>query len=171
MVYENVFKAMLTTPIGPHEVIVGEFMWVALKGAFMSTGVSLVLCLFQLPVNPWMLLLVPLIGAAIAIPCGAMGLLATSFVRNINQFQTVYSFIISPLFFFSGIFFPLAKSPVWLQTVGYVFPLAHGVRIAQSLFWARDVRETVFIHLPILCIQGGLLCWFAAYRIRKKLQS
>src|SRR3989338_4074141 len=33
MTYENIFKAMLTTPIGVREVIFGEFLWVSLKGA------------------------------------------------------------------------------------------------------------------------------------------
>src|SRR4051812_35549728 len=42
MTFENIFKAMLTTPIGVNELVVGEFIWVALKGALMVSCVSVV---------------------------------------------------------------------------------------------------------------------------------
>src|SRR4051794_543739 len=111
MTYENIFKAMLTTPIGVREIVLGEFLWVALKGALMVVGVSVVLLafgLFKQPVNLW---LAPFVGILVAFPLGCLGLLSSCYVRNINQFQTVYSFLISPLYFFSGIFFPLEQMP------------------------------------------------------------
>lgn len=95
MTFENVFKAMLTTPIGVPEVVFGELIWVGLKGAVMAVGVAIVLALFGLMVNPWLIPALSIVGLLVAIPCGAMGLLATALVRNINQFQTVYSFIIA----------------------------------------------------------------------------
>src|SRR6476620_7842901 len=99
MTYENVFKAMLTTPIGVKEVVMGEMIWVGLKGALMAVGVAIVLALFGLMINPWLIPLVSLVGFLVALPCGAIGLLATAMVNNINQFQSVYSFLIAPLYF------------------------------------------------------------------------
>src|SRR6516162_6387991 len=52
LTYENVFKAMLTTPIGVNEIVIGEFIWVAVKGALMVTAVSIVLAAFGLFENP-----------------------------------------------------------------------------------------------------------------------
>lgn len=130
MTYENVYKAMLTTPIGVNDVVTGELLWVGLKGAVMSLGVGIILALFGYMTNPLLLPLLALVGFLVAVPCGALGLLATSIVSNMNQFQTVYSFLIAPLYFLSGIFFPIANMHVAVRGIAEFFPLIHGVRLA-----------------------------------------
>ena len=171
MTFENIFKAMLTTPIGIREVVIGEFIWVALKSALMAACVTVVLLGFGLFENPWLLPLSPIIGIAIGLPLGAMGLLSTCYVSNINQFQTVYSFLIAPLYFMSGIFFPLDQMPAWAQWLAAALPLHHGVRLAQSLFWDENLLQVWAIHLPILLVySAGLLAW-AYVQLRKKLQT
>jgi lipooligosaccharide transport system permease protein len=110
MTFENIFKALLTTPVGPNEILAGEFIWVALKGTAMASGVSLVLLAFQI-VSPQWIWLVPLLGALVGLSCGAIGLIATAMVSNINQFQTVYALLISPMFFISGVFYPVERCP------------------------------------------------------------
>lgn len=171
LTFENVFKAMLTTPIGVNEVVMGEFIWVSLKGAVMALGVSLVLAAFGLMTDWRLLPLLPVIGMLVALPCGAIGLLATSYVHNINQFQTIYSFLISPLFFLSGIFFPIAQMPIWLKAINYCFPLYHGVVMSQAVFWSENIGNTFAYHGSILILQSAFFCWFAHMRIRSKLQA
>ena len=171
MSYENVFKAMLTTPIGVREVVLGELLWVGLKGAVMAVGVAIVLALFGMMTNPWLIPALSLVGFLVALPCGAMGLLATAMVRNINQFQTVYSFIIAPLYFLSGIFFPIEQMAPPVRIVAEFFPLIHGVRLAQALFWERNITEAFLYSGSLLVIQSLLLCTWAYFKIRKKLVS
>ncbi|MEQ1877864.1 MAG: ABC transporter permease [Bdellovibrionia bacterium] len=171
MTFENVFKAMLTTPIGVREIVIGEFIWVALKGAAMAVGTSIVLAGLGLMTNPWLLPLMAPIGALVALPCGAMGLLSTSYVRNINQFQTVYSFIIAPLYFISGIFFPASQMPQSVKFIGTLFPMIPGVNAAQAVFWNEGLGNAFLTAIPILIAQSAFFCYFADKRIRMKLQS
>lgn len=169
MTFENVYKAMLTTPIGVREVVIGELLWIALKGAVMAIGVAVVLALFGLMSNPWLIPALGIVGGLVALPCGAMGLLATAYVRNINQFQTVYSFIIAPLYFLSGIFFPIEQMATPVRVLAEFFPLIHGVRLAQSLFWEREIASAFSYSGSILVIQSIVLCVWSYYQIRKKL--
>lgn len=169
MTYENVYKAMLATPIGVREIILGELIWVGLKGAVMSLGVAIVLACFGLMANPWLIPLLATVGFLVALPCAAMGLLATAYVRNINQFQTVYSFIIAPLYFLSGIFFPIDQMATPVRLVAQFFPLIHGVRLAQAVFWNRDLLSTYAYNGSLLVLQSLVLCSFAFYKIRRKL--
>ncbi len=169
MTFENVFKAMLTTPIGTKEIVFGELIWVGLKGGLMAVGVAIVLAICGLMVNPWLIPALFIVGLLVALPCGAMGLLATAMVHNINQFQTVYSFIIAPLYFLSGIFFPIEQMATPIRIVAEFFPLIHGVRLAQSLFWERDIADAFIYSGTILVIQSIILCGWAYNRIRKKL--
>jgi len=98
-----------------------------------------------------------------------MGLLATAMVRNINQFQTIYSFIIAPLYFLSGIFFPIEQMATPVRIAAEFFPLIHGVRLAQALFWEKGILEAFAYNGSILVIQTLILCIFAYVKIRKKL--
>ncbi len=171
MTFESVFKAMLTTPIGKFEVILGEFLWVFLKGALMAFGVGLVLLAVGLFKNPWGLLLIPLVGGGLAIPCGALGLLSASMVKNINQFQTVYSFLIAPMYFLSGIFFPLeGLHPA--VTIGAQFsPFYHGVKLMQFAVWGRADVAQVCWHVGVLVVFSVVLGFFAYRLLGRKLIS
>jgi lipooligosaccharide transport system permease protein len=171
MTYENIFKAMLTTPIGIRELAVGEFIWVALKGALMVLCVTLVLAALGLFKNPALIIFSPLIGILVSLPLGAMGLLASCYVKNINQFQTVYSFIIAPIYFFSGIFFPVAQMPPAVQWLAKALPLYHGVLLSQSLFWNENVIETWSIHAPILIGYSIFLLALAYRKVLSRLRT
>jgi lipooligosaccharide transport system permease protein len=169
MTYENIYKAMLTTPIGVGEVVLGELLWVGLKGAVMSLGVGLVLAAVGMMQNPALIPLLSIVGFLVALPCGAMGLLATAMVRNINQFQTVYSFIIAPLYFLSGIFFPIEQMSPGIKILAQFFPLVHGVKMAQAIFWDKNLQDALLFNGGILVLQGVILCSWAYIKVRKKL--
>jgi lipooligosaccharide transport system permease protein len=170
MTFESVFKAMLTTPIGVREIVIGEFLWVFIRASLMAAGVGVVLAVMGLLVNPLALLLIPLIGGLLAVPCGAIGLLAAAKVRNINQFQTVYSFLISPIYFLSGVFFPLDDRPI-LSVVVQFSPFYHGVRLLQMSAWNRWNTNDVLYHVGVLLAFTVVLGWLAYRSIRGKLTA
>lgn len=169
MTFENVFKAMLTTPMGVTEIVIGEMIWVGLKGAAMAVGVGVVLALFGLMQNPWLIPLLSIVGFMVAVPCGAMGLLSAALVHNMNQFQSVYSFVIAPLYFLSGIFFPIDQMSPIVRIIADFFPLIHGVRMAQAIFWEREIASVFAVHGGILILQSLVVCALAFHRIQKKL--
>jgi lipooligosaccharide transport system permease protein len=168
LTFENIFKAMLTTPIGIKEVFLGEVFWLFIKGFVMSLGVSLVLLCFQLLVNPWSVLWLPLLGGYVALSCGALGFVSSGYVRNINQFQTVYSFLIVPIYFISGVFFPL-QNPV-LQKIVFISPFYHGVRLIQMSAWGRIEVGPFLMHFVVLAIYTTLLSLWAYRKVHEKLQ-
>lgn len=170
MTFESVYKAMLTTPIGVREVVWGEFIWVFIRAALMAGGVGIVLGVMGLLPNPWSMLIFPFIGGLLAVPCGAIGLLAASFVRNINQFQTVYSFLIAPIYFLSGVFFPLGGRPV-LEAIVQISPFFHGVSLLQMAAWNQFSIGRIAYHLGILILFSVVLGAWALVRIRRRLIS
>ncbi|RZA25640.1 MAG: ABC transporter permease [Proteobacteria bacterium] len=170
LVYENIFKALMTTPIGAHEILTGEFIWVGLKGAIMAFLVGIVLLLFGVA-KPNYVWLMPIIGGLLSIACGAMGLVSTGYVRNMNQFQTVYALLISPMFFVSGVFYPIEQMPKILQYLCYLSPLYHGVRLSQSALWAEGLLEAWLIHGGALLAITAVLVFWAWKKIYPKLYS
>jgi lipooligosaccharide transport system permease protein len=112
--------------------------------------------------------LFPLIGGVLAIPCGAIGLLAAAYVRNINQFQTVYSFLIAPIYFISGVFFPLDDRPI-LGAIVQASPFFHGVSLLQIAAWNKFSPERICYHVGILLAFAVFLGLWSLVQIRKKL--
>jgi len=170
MTFENVFKAMLTTPIGVREILLGEFLWGFIRAGLMGGTVGLVLAVLGLLPNPWSILLFPFIAGLLAVPCGAIGLLAAAQVRNINQFQTVYSFLISPIYFLSGVFFPLGDRPI-LEVIVQFSPFFHGVRLLQMAAWGRWEWAEIAYHVAVLLAFTALLGLWADRKIHRKLTN
>jgi lipooligosaccharide transport system permease protein len=168
MTFESVFKAMLTTAIGVEDIVLGEYMWLAIRAGLMATGVALVLLALGLVPNPLGALLFPMIGALMALPCGAIGLLSSAWVRNINQFQSVYSFVIAPIYFLSGVFFPLDNNS-WLAVVVQFSPFYHGVRLLQMSSWGEWNASEAIFHIAALIAFTMVLGWFSLGQVRKKL--
>ena len=171
LTYEKVYQAMLTTRVGPAEVLLGEFIWVAGKGALMSLGVALVFACFGTVENPLTLPLIMWAGALVAVGLGAVGLMASAWCRNINQFQTVYAFVISPLFFFSGVFFPLEKLPRPAYWIVNLSPLAHGVKLSQAIFWNEGLPQALLLRSSVMIVQSLILGAIAWKAVSRKLSN
>ena len=171
MVFESVFKAMLTTPIGVNEIILGEYIWISLKGALMVIAVSAVWACLGLVHNYALFMLLPIVGVLVAVSCGSMGLIASALVKNINQFQSVYSFLISPLTFMSGVFYPVSSMPHGAQIVAKVLPLYHAVEMTRAIFWDENVLEKFVFHGAILTLYSAALAAIAYKLLRAKLET
>jgi lipooligosaccharide transport system permease protein len=89
-------------------------------------------------------------------------------LKNINQFQTVYSFLISPMYFLSGIFFPVHDRPV-LSIVAQFSPFYHGVVLMQHTGWGTLTLGQFAYHAGLLLAFTTVLIAIAQVRVRKLL--
>jgi lipooligosaccharide transport system permease protein len=168
--FEHVFKALLTTPVGPKEILFGELIWLGAKGAIMSLVVSLVLLVLGVAHGQY-IYLIPIMGMMTAVTCGAIGLIAACYIRNISQFQTIYAWIISPMFFMSGMFVPQQAMPPFMQYACWISPFFHGVQLAQATLWAEGVGHAWMVHGTILMTFAAALIYWASRRILPRLEA
>lgn len=169
MTMDGIYKAMFTTPIGPREVILGELIWVSIKGAVMAVVVSLIFTVFGFLELSLGLFGMALVGFFVGAGCGALGLISAALIKNISQFQTVYALVISPIFFFSGNLFPMEKMPNWCQIVAHISPLYHGVKLSQLLLWQRMDGLVFIAHFSELVLISSVFCFFAWKLVYRKL--
>ena len=168
--FEHVFKALLTTPVGPKEILWGEIIWLAAKGAVVSFTVSLVLLALGVG-HPQYIYLIPIMGLLTAVTCGTIGLIAACYVHNINQFQTIYAWIISPMFFMSGMFVPQSAMPKGMQYACWISPFFHGVQLAQATLWAEKVSDAWLVHGSVLAGMSLILIGWASVCILPRLRA
>jgi lipooligosaccharide transport system permease protein len=91
-----------------------------------------VISLFGLIRYPEGLLIIPLsvIGG---IAFGSIGMIFTAIVANIELFNLPVFLFITPMFLFSGTFFPIENLPGWAQYIAMLLPLTHMVSLTRSL--------------------------------------
>ena len=133
MIYQRTFDAMIATPVNVEEVVAGEIFWGATRSAINASMVFLVVAAFGLaPI--WLLPMMTVFGFLCGVMFGAMGMIATALVPSIDFFNYPIFLYITPMFLFSGTFFPLSALPRAVQTFSYILlPLTHVVRINRAL--------------------------------------
>lgn len=153
MYYQKTFDAMLTTPLTVEEVITGEILWGATKAVIGTSLMMIVVAGFGLLHFPHALLLLPvaLLGG-LAFACA--GMLCTAIVPAIETFNLPVFLFITPMFLFSGTFFPLENLPAWAQIFALSLPLTHLVELCRSLALGRYSVTSLYAlgYLAVWCV-------------------
>ena len=153
MYYQKTFDALMATPLTVEEVILGEMAWGASRSLMATALMMIILTFFGLLSYPWSLgiLLVSLLGG---IAFGAVGMCFTALTPNIEAFNLPVFLFITPMFLFSGTFFPLDQLPFWAKMLAWVFPLTHVVELTRALALHIISLQQLwnFLYLLIFCL-------------------
>jgi lipooligosaccharide transport system permease protein len=154
--YNKTFTSILSTPLSPGDVAVGELAWALIRGGLYAIGFMAVMVVLGLVVSPWVIFAVPaalLIGFAF----GAVGMAATSYMKTWQDFDLI-QLVILPLFLFSGTFYPIETYPDALRVLVQLTPLYQGVDLIRSLT-VGAISPILLVHVAYLLAMGiaGLL--------------
>jgi len=167
MEVQKTFNGIAMTPVSMHEVIGGEILWAATKSMLTSSAIFVVLLIFRLIPSPWVLLM-PFVMIVTGLLFASLGMLMTSFARSYDYFTYYFTLFVSPMFLFSGTFFPIDRLPAWAKTFAYFLPLTYPVRIARDLFAGRFVLFDG-LSLAGMVVVALTLGYFAILRLVKRL--
>jgi lipooligosaccharide transport system permease protein len=165
--FDRVYDGMLAAPITVPNLLVGEMLWAGSKGVFFSLAVIVVIALFGIVSLP-LGLLTGLVGLLTGVMFAALSLFITSLVANINHFNFYFTGFLSPMFFFSGVIFPLQTLPPFIRPFAELFPLTHSVRLARSLSLGR-FNAMLWLDVLYIVIFSLLFGFFAIRRLKKRL--
>jgi lipooligosaccharide transport system permease protein len=165
--FDHTYEGMLAAPISVHDLLIGEIIWAGTKGVFFSCAVIVIVGAFGLVPMPWALT-TPIIGFLTGVMFASLSMLITSIVKNINHFNFYFTGFLSPMFFFSGVVFPIENLPAALRPVAEIFPLTHVVRLCRAGDFATF---TPMLLLDLLFIVAFTLAtgYFGVARLKKKL--
>ncbi len=142
-------KLLLTSPL--------PRWWLLLCKLLGSTAISILQVYTFLAIAAAFGIVMPLLGYLLALPAlivaglmlGALGLLLSSFIRQLENFAGVMNFVIFPMFFMSSALYPLwkmAESSELLYTICALNPFTPAVELirfalylsynGQALVWA-----------------------------------
>ena len=164
--YNKTFTSILSTPLSPGDVALGELTWALMRGGMYAIGFMAVMVALGLVVSPWVLLAVPaalLVGFAF----GAVGMAATSFMKTWQDFDLI-QLVILPLFLFSATFYPIETYPEALRVFVQLTPLYQGVDLIRSLT-VGAISPVLLFHVAYLLVMGFAGLYVVSRRLDKLL--
>jgi lipooligosaccharide transport system permease protein len=138
----------------------------------VGTIFCVVIVLFGAAAAPGIAWSVPigvLTGMAFSAPIAAF----MSTQRDTNAWSNLWRFGITPLFLFSGTFFPIDRLPELIRPVAWVLPLWHGVDLARALDLGTAGQEPLLAvaHLVILAAMAAGGTWAMFVMFRRQLEA
>lgn len=167
MYYQKTFDAMMATPLSLEDIIAGEIVWGATKSLIATAVMLLVVSLFGLVHYPHGLLVLPLSFLG-GLAFGAAGMCFTGIIPSIDMFNLPIFLFITPMFLFSGTFFPTDNLPSWAMGISRVLPLTHIVDPCRSLLLGQLDPDGVWSLLYLLAMTA-LLFPLAIIVMRRRL--
>ena len=90
-------------------------------------------------------------------------------MRSSYDFFTYYfTIVVTPMWFLSGVFFPLGQLPGWVQAATQWLPLSAAVSLIRPLVLGR-VPEHALLDLCILAFYIVVGFWWAVVTTRRRL--
>ena len=164
---QKTYDAIMVTPVNIEEVAAGDILWGASKGFISAMIILPVLMAFGLLGSPW-LIFSPILFLLEGLMFASMALIVTAFAPSYDYYAYYFSLVVSPMFFFSGIFFPLSGMPAWVGKAAWFFPLSHAVNISRGLSTGNVSVWLIgdFAWMVVFTMATG---WLAIKLIKRRL--
>lgn len=133
---QGIYDAVIATPLNAEDVIAGEIFFGATRGTFQAVHI-LIAALFFTPAyglidSPLAVLVIP-VSFLSGVLFGSIAMSFTSVAPSMSAYNFLWAFIINPMFWFGGAFYPLERLPGGLQILAQFIPLTHVVAINRGL--------------------------------------
>jgi lipooligosaccharide transport system permease protein len=168
MKHQRTFDAIIATPVNIEDVVAGEIFWGATRSLLTTLAILIVIAAFGLVHSFWALLTIPLSVAA-GFMFSSIGLAVTSVSPSIYTFNYFFTLFITPMFFFSGVFFPLDAFSPTVQKLCWISPLTPVADLARALvsghpaegaWWGLAIifgLTAIFFSLALVMMRRRLL--------------
>jgi lipooligosaccharide transport system permease protein len=150
--WHRTYHGMAATPMRPAQIADGMLVWIAIR-LFVNSVIYLAIMACFGAAQRWQVVFAIPAATLTGIAFGAPVTAVAATVSSEGQaFNILFRFVVTPMFLFSGTFYPISQLPEWGQWLAYVSPLWHGTELA---------RDAGIGGLSVLAVVGHLAYLFA----------
>lgn len=152
---QKTWDALLNAPLALDDVVFAEMLWAASKSLFSGIAILGVIFMLGIGLHPTVLVVPPLLFL-IGMTFASIGLIINALARGYDFFTYYFTLVLTPMVFLSGVYYPIAQLPDWLQLVAKVLPLGAAVSLIRPLIlgeWPRMPLADIMI-LAGYCAAG-----------------
>jgi lipooligosaccharide transport system permease protein len=161
--YDN----LLSTPVEVQDLVAGDLAWAATRATVYGIVVLVVVAIVGLISSPWAILIPPLVLLG-GLCFSVIGYSFTALIPRIDLYSYFFTLGVTPMFLFSGIFFPFDKLPGWVEVVAWFTPLYHLVEITRGMATGPQAAQ-ILIHAVWLAAVTAALFPVPVRALRAKL--
>jgi len=169
MVHEQLYDSLIATPVSADDAIAGDIAWGAFRGLISGALMMIVAAYMGVaPVSPVAMALLLVFMAYLGVVFGSLAMIVTSYAPNFDFFSYYTELFITPMLFFSGLFFPLDKFPQWLKLLAQCLPLTHAVTVSRAIF--RGIPAPgLMVSLGYLLAVGAIAFYLGIRLMKRRL--
>ena len=167
MEYQKTYDAIIATPLNVEDVVAGEIFWGATRSLMTGTVILVIATVFQLVPSPWAAL-IPILSFLQGIMFASIAIFYTSIVPAIYSFNYYFTLFMTPMFLFSGVFFPLTAFPKIVQTLSWVLPLTPAVHLTRALV-NGEIQLELLWALALIIVIAALFFSISLVTMRRRL--
>lgn len=167
MAVQETWTAMLYTPLGVHDILLGEALWAASKSVLSAAFILIVACFLD-AVHDWQAILVLPVALLSGVAFAGMALVVTAISRSYDFFLYYFTLLLTPMLLFSGVFFPVDGMPPLVQQAAGLLPLTHAIELVRPLMTGLPM-DNVLLHLAVLLFYAVVPLVAAGRLIERRL--
>lgn len=155
--WEKIFYGMHATSLTARQIANGVLLAAGVRIVFTSAAYWLVLFAFgAVTISSFFVLIVSAVFAGYSFSTFVMWIVAR--VEHDDGFFAVFGrFVVTPMFLFSGTFYPLESLPWAVQWIGWISPLWHATEVGRALSYGAGAAAPLFgWHLLFLATMAAI---------------
>jgi lipooligosaccharide transport system permease protein len=168
MKHQRTYDSIIATPLSIDDVSAGEILWGATRSLITACVILIVVAAFGLVESPWALLVLPM-AVLTGLMFSSIALFFTSVAPSIYSFNYYFTLFITPMFFLSGVFFPISAFPDVMQGLTWIAPLTPVADLTRAMvsgqpgegtWWGLAIimgYTAVFFPLALIMMKRRLL--------------
>lgn len=163
------FYGMAATPLSPRQIALGQVYWIAIRVFASASAYLAVMACFGACPRWQAILAVPAATLAATAFASTIAAIAASIDGEGAAFSAINRFIVTPMFLFSGTFYPISKLPEWAQVIAYLSPLWHSTELCRAASIGGLSPAAVVVHVLYLCAWLGVGVALTIWRFQVRL--
>jgi ABC-2 type transport system permease protein len=160
--YYRTIEEILVSPVGPWSIALGRVLAGCFKGLFSAGLLILISLIMQVDIH-----YSPAFFLVLFLTCfifASLGTLAAMLAKSHEDMTSFTNFVILPMAFLSGTFFPPDRLPEPFASLIFVYPLTHSAITLRSLVAGEGIP---LISLAVILFYGGIFFFLGGKAIER----
>jgi ABC-2 type transport system permease protein len=141
---------MLVAPVSRASIVLGKTLGGSTVAMVQGALILVFAPFIGISLNVGLVITLMLEMLVLAFSTASLGILIASLMQSMESYHMVQQFILMPMFFLSGAFFPLNNIPGWLAFLSRLDPVTYGVDpLRQAIISGMNLPSSVIRQLGL----------------------
>ncbi len=165
----QLYDTQLTAPLSVLEVLIADISFGVTRAFISMVSITAIALIFGW-INEWTVVFVVIPVFLVAVLFGGVGFLFSSTAPHVAFVTLVFTVVGTPMFMFSGIFYPFEVLPSWAHSISNFIPLAPAVNLGRA-FATNSMDASLVWDLAFLVGMIAVVLPLSYVLLRRKLIS